>query len=92
MQHDKGIVKELVEILSEAKQVVPEWLENCKAQVTFGSGGRGRGRGGRGRGSSRFGATDFRRDGQGHQGRFDNSRGGGWGGHATTNSSSKSWF
>ncbi|KAJ3258776.1 DEAD-box ATP-dependent RNA helicase [Boothiomyces macroporosus] len=65
MHHDKSIVKELYEILSEAKQTIPDWLENCKNQVENQSafrGGRGRGRARGGR----FGATDFRRESKTH--------------------------
>lgn len=65
MNHDKSIVKELVEILNEAKQEVPDFLMTCKAQMDGGfkatrGGGRGRSRGGR------FGATDFRRETKNH--------------------------
>lgn len=65
MTRDKGVCKELVEILTEAKQVVPDWLKTCKSQSDFGGGGRSGGRGGRGGGGrgGRFGATDFRKEG-----------------------------
>jgi ATP-dependent RNA helicase DDX3X len=88
MSKDKGIVKELVEILGEAKQDVPEWLEKCKNQAEYGGfGGRG-GRGGRGRGrGSRFGATDFRKEGGG----ASRSGGSGWGGGGGA-SAGQSWF
>lgn len=105
MHQDKGIAKELYEILAEAKQAVPEWLENCKNQMEYGSSySRGGGRGGRGRGrGGRFGASDFRREGGGG----GNSRGGGRGGYSSyggggnsggygygnsSGPSSKSWF
>lgn len=70
MQHDRNICKELCEILSEAKQAIPEWLLACRGQAGFGGGGRG-GRGGGG--GRRFGATDSRRSGGGDSGR-SNSR------------------
>jgi ATP-dependent RNA helicase DDX3X len=64
---NKNVVRELVDILKEANQECPEWLEKIGRQVTYekGSGGRGGfgssrgGRGGRGGRSERF--TDFRR-------------------------------
>ncbi|KAJ3347549.1 DEAD-box ATP-dependent RNA helicase [Kappamyces sp. JEL0680] len=104
MQSDKGIVKDLFEILAEAKQEIPNWLETCKNQMEFGSsggfrGGRGGGRGGRGRGGSRFGASDFRRDGGGvgHRTSYGGSQNSqpsnnsGWGSAGNT-SKSTSWF
>ncbi|KAI8824033.1 Asp-Glu-Ala-Asp box polypeptide 3, Y-linked-like protein [Fimicolochytrium jonesii] len=68
LHRDKGVVKELLEILQEANQDVPEWLDQCKREAerdSFrgfgGGGGRGR-RGGRGGGGSRFGGNvDFRK-------------------------------
>ncbi|KAI9329580.1 P-loop containing nucleoside triphosphate hydrolase protein [Zopfochytrium polystomum] len=68
---DRNIVRELLELLTEAKQDVPPWLESMGAGGFGGSrrgGGYGGGRG-RGRGGGRsFGATDFRREtgGGGH--------------------------
>ncbi|KAI8804780.1 P-loop containing nucleoside triphosphate hydrolase protein, partial [Cladochytrium replicatum] len=63
---DKGIVRELSDILREANQEIPVWLDECIRDVERDSamrsymkrgGGGGRGRGGR------FGATDFRKEG-----------------------------
>ena len=47
---NKNIVRELVDLLREANQIIPAWLEAVLSESTFGSstGGRGRGRGGRG--------------------------------------------
>lgn len=64
---NKNIVRDLIELLREAKQDVPAWLE-AVARESTGFGGRGGGRGGRGRtGASR----DVRAGG------FGGSRGGG---------------
>ncbi|TPX43029.1 hypothetical protein SeMB42_g04893 [Synchytrium endobioticum] len=72
---DKGILKDLMEILREANQEVPEWLDQCRRRLdgdVFNrqySSGRGGGYGGRGRGArgggSRFGAVDARKDNYG---------------------------
>ncbi|KAJ1340032.1 hypothetical protein BSLG_005356 [Batrachochytrium salamandrivorans] len=82
MDQNRGIVKELVEILAEANQVIPGWLTHCRGQADFGGfrsgGGRG-GRGGRGRGGGggpRFGATDYRREQGGGGGGGNNSNSG----------------
>ncbi|TPX38083.1 hypothetical protein SmJEL517_g00318 [Synchytrium microbalum] len=80
---DKGIIKDLMDILREANQDVPDWLEQCRRRLEGdffnrayssgrGGGGRGRGRGG----GSRFGATDARKE----PGYRPNSGGGGYGG------------
>lgn len=102
MYHDKRIVKQLVEILAEANQTVPDWLESCKSQGSFGGGSRGGrgGRGGRGRGGggSRFGATDARHDGpsktnnSGGNSSWSQNTGGSstWG--QTSGSSNTNWF
>lgn len=59
---NKNVAAGLLELLREANQDVPEWLEKLSKQAAFGysSGGRGGGRGGRGgRGGNRV--TDVRR-------------------------------
>ena len=63
---NKNIVKGLLELLKEANQDVPSWLEAVAAEKEFerGYGGGGRGRGGRG-GSSRGGASGGARSGGG---------------------------
>ncbi|KAF7323926.1 hypothetical protein MKEN_00614100 [Mycena kentingensis (nom. inval.)] len=45
---NKNIVRELVELLREANQDIPSWLETVAHESAFGSSYRGRGRGGRG--------------------------------------------
>ncbi|RKP13519.1 P-loop containing nucleoside triphosphate hydrolase protein [Piptocephalis cylindrospora] len=59
---NKGIVRDLVELLTEANQEVPPWLETVAREASFGRGGGGGRRGGGGGG--RMSATrDFRRGG-----------------------------
>ena len=72
---NRGVVRDLIELLKEANQEVPSFLEAIARESSFGGGGRGRS-GGRGRGA---GATrDVRRGfGGGGQGGFN---GGGFGG------------
>lgn len=62
---NKNIVRELVELLREANQDIPGWLETVAHEASFGSGGGFRGRGGRGRGGGRGGAggRDYRTGG-----------------------------
>ncbi|KAH8116313.1 DEAD-domain-containing protein [Phellopilus nigrolimitatus] len=90
---NRNIVRELVELLREANQEIPTWLESVARESSFGGGssfrgGRGGGRG-RGRGSS---SRDFRTSGGGGYGGGGGSGGfssgprvggapqGGWGG------------
>lgn len=73
-RNNKNIVRDLVDILKEAKQPVPSWLESVVRE----SGYSGRGRG-RGRGSSQ--SRDFRKYNDfGGGGDFGRPRGGGYGG------------
>jgi ATP-dependent RNA helicase DDX3X len=95
MHHDKNIAKELYELLKEGKQEIPDWFEKCKNKSTFStsrSTSRGRpSRGGRG-GSSRFGATDSRRDNKPQGGsQYGQSAQSGWGAGGNSGGSS-SWF
>lgn len=59
---NRGLARELVELLIEAKQDVPNWLTSAAVEGRLGGGGRRAGsRSGGGRfGSSSFGARDFR--------------------------------
>jgi len=64
-----SLARQLSELMQEANQEVPQWLERYAARSTYGGGGGGRNR--RSGGGARFGGRDFRRD-----------RGGGGGGGA----------
>lgn len=90
---NRNIVRDLVELLREANQEIPVWLESVARESSFGGGstrGRGGGRGGaRGRGGSRDyrasgGAAGGYGGGGGSPGGFSSApRGGGgmgWGG------------
>lgn len=78
---NKNIVRDLVELLREANQEIPPWLETVVHESTFGGGGfRGRG-GGRGaRGGGRGGGNrDYRSGGGGGGGGYGGGRFGGGG-------------
>ncbi|EXJ96481.1 hypothetical protein A1O1_01607 [Capronia coronata CBS 617.96] len=79
---NRGIVRELLELLKEAHQEVPSFLENIARESSgFSGGGRGgRGRGGAGRGASA--TRDVRRGGGGMGGApsYGGGFGGGYGG------------
>lgn len=70
---NRGVVRELIDLLKEANQEVPSFLETIARESSFGGGGRGRGGGGRGRGRGNM-SRDVRRDNYGGGG------GGGFGG------------
>lgn len=81
---NRGVVRELMDLLKEANQEVPAFLEAIARESSFGGGGRGgRPRGGGGRGG---GNRDFRKYGGGGGGGFGGggfggaSHGGGYGG------------
>jgi ATP-dependent RNA helicase DDX3X len=75
---NRGIVRDLIDLLKEANQECPAFLENI-AREGSGFGGRGgRGRGGGGRGSSA--TRDMRRHGGGAGGPPSYGGGGGGGG------------
>ncbi|KAI6090848.1 DEAD-domain-containing protein [Hypoxylon rubiginosum] len=78
---NRGVVRDLIELLKEANQEVPAFLETIARESSFGGGGRGRSGGGRGRGQ---GANrDFRKfggGGGGGGGGFGGGQGGGFGG------------
>ncbi|PWN43328.1 DEAD-domain-containing protein [Ceraceosorus guamensis] len=81
---NRNIVNELINLLKEANQEIPSWLEAVGRESAFGGGGYGRGgRGGRGGrprggGGGGFGGRDARVGGGG--GGFGGPRGGGGGG------------
>ncbi|KAK4127427.1 DEAD-domain-containing protein [Parathielavia appendiculata] len=62
---NRGIVRELIDLLKEANQEVPGFLETIARESSFGGGGRARGGGGGGRGRGRGGNSDFRKYGGG---------------------------
>lgn len=71
-EKNRNIIPDLVNLLAEAGQDVPKFLESMA--VYAGSSASSRPRGGKGRGGSRFGGRDFRKEGGGGDG------GGGGGG------------
>ncbi|KAI8074984.1 P-loop containing nucleoside triphosphate hydrolase protein [Gongronella butleri] len=78
-RNNKNIVNDFIDILKEANQEVPGFLESI-ARETRGGGGRGgRGRGGRGRGGH-FGGYDYRKSNQGGDSYGSSYGGGGYGG------------
>ncbi|KAN0061478.1 ATP-dependent RNA helicase ded1 [Thecaphora frezii] len=77
---NKNIVRDLLELLKEANQEIPSWLEAVARESMFGGGGGRGGRGrGRGRGGSSFGSRDARQGGGG----FGGGRGGFGGGYGS---------
>ncbi|KAF9329092.1 DEAD-box ATP-dependent RNA helicase [Podila minutissima] len=104
---NKGVVRDLLELLKEANQEIPGWLETLARESSYGGGGGGSGRGrGRGRGgSSQHGGRDYRKYGgsAGNSASNDNwgggysnnsygGNGGGYGGGYGGNSGGNSWF
>ncbi|KAK9704359.1 ATP-dependent RNA helicase ded1 [Basidiobolus ranarum] len=100
---NKGIVRDLIELLKDAHQEVPSWLETIAREASYGSSNRGRGRGGRGG----FGGNrDYRKSNNNYGGNQNGnsfsdwqpspSYGGGFGGGYSSNNnnsnSNKSWF
>ncbi|KAG0321957.1 DEAD-box ATP-dependent RNA helicase [Dissophora globulifera] len=76
---NKGVVRDLIDLLKEANQEVPGWLETLSRESSYNSGaGRGRGRG-RGRGGSQ-GNRDYRKYGGGGGGSSNHDHWGGGGG------------
>ena len=71
---NRGVVRGLIDLLKEANQEVPAFLETIARESSFGGGGRGRGRGGGSRGSGP--TRDFRKYGGGG---FGGGGGGGGG-------------
>jgi ATP-dependent RNA helicase DDX3X len=76
---NKNIVRDLVELLREANQEIPSWLESLAHESSFGGGGyRGRGgRGGRGKTSA---GRDYRAGGGGGSGNGGGGGGSNYGG------------
>lgn len=59
-RNNRGVVRGLIDLLKEANQEVPSFLETIARESSYGGGGRGRGRGGGGRGGP---TRDFRKYG-----------------------------
>lgn len=78
---NRGVVRDLIELLKEANQEVPSFLETIARESSFGGGG-GRGRPGGGRGRGGTATRDVRRGGGGFGGNHGGSGygGGGYGG------------
>lgn len=80
---NRGVVRDLIELLKEANQEVPAFLETIARESSFGGGGRG-GRSGGGRGRGQAANRDFRKynggGGGGGGGGFGGGAGGGFGG------------
>ena len=83
---NRGVVRGLIDLLKEANQEVPAFLETIARESSFGGGGRGRGGGGRGRGTGptrdfrKYGGGGFGGGGGGFNSAPPASYGGGFGG------------
>ncbi|XP_040382005.1 DEAD-box ATP-dependent RNA helicase 52B [Oryza brachyantha] len=81
-ESNTSLARSLSELMQEANQEVPQWLERYAARSSYGGGGGGRNR--RSGGGARFGGRDFRRDrgssGGGYGGGGGAYGGGGYGG------------
>lgn len=78
---NRNIVRDLLELLREANQDIPSWLETVATESSFGGGGyRGRGGGGRGRGRSVSNRDVRSSGGAGYSGGGGGGYGGGRGG------------
>jgi len=82
---NRGVVRDLIDLLKEANQEVPPWLETLARESSYGGGSSSRGRGrGRGRGGQ-SGGRDYRKHGGGSSSHNDSwgSGGGGGGGYGS---------
>ncbi|GJJ11447.1 DEAD-box ATP-dependent RNA helicase [Clathrus columnatus] len=80
-RNNRNIMKELVELLREANQDIPPWLDSMAQEANFSSGYRGRGYRGGGGSRGRGGTRDYRSSGGGGGGGDrDRSHGGHGGG------------
>ncbi|KAG9309890.1 putative DED1-ATP-dependent RNA helicase [Chiua virens] len=82
---NKNIVRDLVELLREANQEIPSWLESVVQETSFGGSYRGRGRGGGGGGGGgggrgRGGNRDWRQSSGSYTGGGGGGSSGGGGG------------
>ena len=79
---NRGIVRDMIELLKEAHQDVPAFLENVAREgSSFGGGGGRGGRSGGGRGRGGAATRDFRKMGGGGGGMGGGAYGGGFSGH-----------
>jgi ATP-dependent RNA helicase DDX3X len=80
---NKNIVRDLIELLREANQEIPPWLESVAHESGFSGGGYRGGRGSRGGGARRGGsARDYRQSGGGGYGGSFGGRSASYGGGA----------
>ncbi|KAI0685892.1 DEAD-domain-containing protein [Cytidiella melzeri] len=77
---NRNIVRDLMELLREANQDIPGWLDTVAQEASFGGGGGYRGGRGRGRGGRSASTRDFRTGGGGGGGYGGGGGGGGYGG------------
>ncbi|KAF9943633.1 DEAD-box ATP-dependent RNA helicase, partial [Mortierella alpina] len=77
---NKGVVRDLLDLLKEANQEVPGWLETLARESSYGGGSSSRGRG-RGRGGNQSAGRDYRKFGGGGSS-SDNWGSGGGGGYS----------
>ncbi|KAI6248368.1 ATP-dependent RNA helicase ded1 [Erysiphe necator] len=87
---NRGVVRDLIDLLKEANQEVPAFLENI-AREGGGFGGRGGGRSGGGRGRGGGANRDFRKYGGGGGGNGPSYGGGNFGGPPTLSYGSGSY-
>jgi len=79
-EENVNVIPKLLEILEEAQQEIPNWLESMKVHHGRGGSHSNYGYGGRGRGGNRFGGRDYRSERVNEK--YDSPRssasGGGW--------------
>lgn len=78
-RNNRGVVRDLIDILKEANQEIPQFLEAVLREASYSRGGSGRGGARGGSGGGRTGATrDFRKHGGGGYSSGGGSGGGNW--------------
>lgn len=76
-EKNRNMARDLVELLAEAKQELPKWLEAIASETRWGGGGTTR-RGGSARNAGGFGSRDYRQKSSTTGGGFSRSGGGGF--------------
>lgn len=76
-EKNRNMARDLVELLAEAKQELPKWLEAIASETRWGGGGSSR-RGGSSRNAGGFGSRDYRQKSSSSGGGFSRSGGGGF--------------